>query len=145
MSADPIRRRAVELLVNRLHSRKLTDFRRLSRDLAVRWNQPSIDRTAVLELEDGLRRQTGGHEETTNPLRRALFTLLTSQDDAPYTSMAFQEAPQCLEREIISMALAHARGTQTRAARLLGITRSTLQTRLKQLGIDPNAFKRNNS
>ncbi len=40
------------------------------------------------------------------------------------------------------MALAHARGTQTRAAQLLGITRSTLQTRLKQLGIDPNEFKR---
>lgn len=136
---------AVELLVNRLHSRKLSDFRRLSRDLAVRWRQPAIDRRAVLELEDGHSRQAGSQVEDMNPLRRALFTLLNSPNDSPFTSDAFLEAPQSLERAIISMALAHARGTQTRAAQLLGITRSTLQARLKQLGIDPSAFKRNNS
>lgn len=136
---------AVELLVNRLHSRKLTDFRRLSRDLTVRWRQPAIDRNAVLELEDGHSRQAGSQEEDMNPLRRALFTLVNGPDGSPFTPEAFREAPQSLERAIISMALAHSRGTQTRAARLLGITRSTLQARLKQLGIDPSAFKRNNS
>jgi DNA-binding protein Fis len=136
---------AVELLVNRLHSRKLTDFRRLSRDLTVRWTQPAIDRHAVLEFEDGHPGQAGNSEEEMNPLRRALFTLLNGQADSPFSEEAFQQAPLGLERAIISMALAHARGTQTRAAQLLGITRSTLQTRLKQLGLDPNAFKRTNS
>lgn len=136
---------AVELLVNRLHNRKLSDFRRLSRDLAVRWPQPAIDRQAVLELEDGHPRPEGSQVSEMNPLRRALFSLLTGHDGSPFSGEAFRKAPLVLERAIISMALAHARGTQTRAARLLGITRSTLQTRLKQLGIDPGAFKRNNS
>ncbi len=136
---------AVDVLVNRLHSRKLTDFRRLSRDLAVRWTQPAIDRRAVLEFEDGQQRHDGSQEEEMNPLRRALFTLLNGLDSSPFSIEAFEQAPESLERAIITMALAHTRGTQTRAAKLLGITRSTLQTRLKQLGIDPNEFKRNNS
>jgi len=136
---------AVQLLVNRLHSRKLTDFRRISRDLSVRWQQPAIDRQAVLELEDGLPRQAAAPGEEMNLLRRALFSLLAGENDAPYSARAYQEALESLEQTIITMALAHARGTQTHAARLLGITRSTLQTRLKQLGIDPNAFKRNSA
>jgi DNA-binding protein Fis len=136
---------AVQLLVNRLHSRKLTDFRRVSRDLAVRWHQPVIDRHSVLELEDGQPRQADAPPEEMNLLRRALFSLLTGENDEPYSDEAFQEALEGLEQTIITMALAHARGTQTHAARLLGITRSTLQTRIKQLGIDPNEFKRNSA
>lgn len=133
---------AVDLLVNRLHNRKLSDFRRLSRDLAVRWTQPAIDRRAVLEFEDGHQQPGGSPEEEMNPLRRALYSLLNGRGGSPFSTEAFEKAPESLEREIISMALTHARGTQTRAAKLLGITRSTLQTRLKQLGLDPDKFKR---
>jgi DNA-binding NtrC family response regulator len=42
-----------------------------------------------------------------------------------------------LERRLIRLALARARGNQSRAAQLLGISRNGLANRLKRLGLDP--------
>jgi two-component system response regulator HydG len=50
--------------------------------------------------------------------------------DAPVTPLA--EA----ERQIVADAMQKARGNKSRAARLLGLTRSQLYTRLKRFGLD---------
>lgn len=42
-----------------------------------------------------------------------------------------------VEPPLIEEVLKHARGNQTRAARMLGITRNTLRERMKRHGIEP--------
>lgn len=47
----------------------------------------------------------------------------------------YHEAVEITEREVISRVLRHTKGNQVQATRLLGITRSTLRSKIAQLGI----------
>ena len=51
------------------------------------------------------------------------------------TDMLYSEAQSAMEDEVITRVLRHTGGNQVEAARILGITRTTLRTRIRQLGI----------
>jgi two-component system response regulator HydG len=55
---------------------------------------------------------------------------------AQWLSRPLGEAVETLEREMIRRALARCQGNKAEAARLLGITRQLLYTKLKELGIE---------
>lgn len=46
------------------------------------------------------------------------------------------------EQQELAQALRHARGNQTQAARILGISRVTVWNRIKKYGLDPRSFKK---
>ena len=46
-----------------------------------------------------------------------------------------------VERPLIERALERTYGNQLKAARILGINRNTIRTKIKKLGIDPNRWK----
>jgi DNA-binding NtrC family response regulator len=52
--------------------------------------------------------------------------------------MTYTEVVACLERNLLRQALADA-GSRTQAARLLGLSLSTLRDKLKKHGLDDNA------
>jgi DNA-binding NtrC family response regulator len=68
----------------------------------------------------------GGETEFGSPSRRS----------AELLSRPLGEAVQILEQEMIRRALARCHGNKAEAARLLGITRQLLYTKLKELGIE---------
>jgi len=47
-----------------------------------------------------------------------------------------------MEKSLIEKALEHTSGNQITAARLLGINRNTIRSKIKKLNIDVNRFKR---
>jgi DNA-binding NtrC family response regulator len=51
-------------------------------------------------------------------------------------SMSFTDVVACLESNLLRQALAEARGNRTQAARLLGLSLSTLRDKLKKYGLD---------
>jgi len=46
-----------------------------------------------------------------------------------------------VEKPLIEHTLKHTYGNQLRAARILGINRNTMRSKIKKLGIDPNQWK----
>jgi transcriptional regulator with GAF, ATPase, and Fis domain len=54
----------------------------------------------------------------------------------------FYNAVEDYERRLICEALMQTNGNQARAARMLGLTPTTLSSQLRRLGIDPRVFKR---
>jgi two-component system nitrogen regulation response regulator GlnG len=52
------------------------------------------------------------------------------------TTTLAAEAHQHLDRLLLRLALRHTRGNQAQAARVLGISRQTLRTRIRELGLD---------
>jgi transcriptional regulator with GAF, ATPase, and Fis domain len=53
----------------------------------------------------------------------------------------FYDAIKDYEKKLISEALIQSRGNQARAARMLGLTPTTLSSQLRRLGIDARVFK----
>ena len=51
--------------------------------------------------------------------------------------MSYTEVVSCLERNLLRQALAEA-GSRTQAARVLGLSLSTLRDKLKKFGLDGN-------
>jgi len=47
----------------------------------------------------------------------------------------YDDAQQLMERHVIPLVLQHANGNQLQAAKLLGVSRSTLRTKCRQYGI----------
>jgi DNA-binding NtrC family response regulator len=77
-----------------------------------------------------------------NTLREAAITLLreveslASQHEPPTSQrLGLQEEVQRYESELIRDALHHTRGNQRRAAKLLGVKVTTLNCKIKRLGI----------
>lgn len=48
---------------------------------------------------------------------------------------------ETVERPLIECALERTYGNQLKAAKILGINRNTIRTKIKRLGIDPNKWK----
>jgi len=78
-----------------------------------------------------------------NTLREAAMTLLreveslASQQEPPSTQrLGLQEEMQRYESELIRDALHRTRGNQRRAAKLLGVKVTTLNCKIKRLGIN---------
>jgi len=46
-----------------------------------------------------------------------------------------------VEKSLIADALAHSSGNQILAAKILGINRNTIRSKIRKLGIKPNQFK----
>lgn len=79
-----------------------------------------------------------------NTLREAAMTLLreveslASQQEPPSTQrLGLQEEMQRYESELIRDALHRTRGNQRRAAKLLGVKVTTLNCKIKRLGLLP--------
>jgi Nif-specific regulatory protein len=53
----------------------------------------------------------------------------------------FDAVVEAQERELITHALQETRGNQTRAAKLLGITKRIIQYRIRKMGIDPRSYR----
>ena len=56
------------------------------------------------------------------------------------TDNLYAEAIAIAERQLITQVLAHTTGNQLKAATILGISRVTLRSKIKSLGIDINQF-----
>ena len=54
----------------------------------------------------------------------------------------YDDAVGSIEKMLIEKALERTEGNQITAARMLGLNRNTIRTKIKLLGIDVNAFKR---
>ena len=81
-----------------------------------------------------------------NTLREAAMTLLreveslASQQEPPTTQrLGLQEEMQRYESELIRDALHRTRGNQRRAAKLLGVKVTTLNCKIKRLGLQQEA------
>jgi two-component system nitrogen regulation response regulator GlnG len=48
---------------------------------------------------------------------------------------------EAIEKPLIERALERTYGNQLKAAKILGINRNTMRTKIKKLGIDPNKWK----
>lgn len=48
---------------------------------------------------------------------------------------------ETIEKPLIEHALERTYGNQLKAAKILGINRNTMRTKIKKLGIDPNKWK----
>jgi len=48
---------------------------------------------------------------------------------------------EAIEKPLIEHALERTYGNQLKAAKILGINRNTMRTKIKKLGIDPNKWK----
>lgn len=80
-----------------------------------------------------------------NSLREAAITLLreveslaSQQEPQPSQRLGLQEEVQRYESELIREALQRTRGNQRRAAKLLGVKVTTLNCKIKRLGITVN-------
>jgi DNA-binding protein Fis len=51
---------------------------------------------------------------------------------------------ELVEKPIIERVLERTEGNQLKAARILGINRNTMRTKIKKLGIDPEVYKFHN-
>lgn len=80
-----------------------------------------------------------------NSLREAAVTLLrevellASRQPQTNHKLGLQEEVQRYESELIREALQRTHGNQRRAAKLLGVKVSTLNCKIKRLGIEPAA------
>ena len=79
-----------------------------------------------------------------NSLREAAESLLreveslASRQPEPDRKLGLQEEVQRYETELIRNALHRTRGNQRRAAKLLGVKVTTLNCKIKRLGIEPS-------
>jgi DNA-binding NtrC family response regulator len=76
-----------------------------------------------------------------NTLREAAITLLRevetlASQQEPQPRLGLQEEVQRYESELIREALQRTRGNQRRAAKLLGVKVTTLNCKIKRLGIE---------
>ena len=68
-------------------------------------------------------------------LLREVESLASQQEPQPPRRLALQEEVQRYETELIREALQRTRGNQRRAAKLLGVKVTTLNCKIKRLGI----------
>ena len=65
-------------------------------------------------------------------------------DDSLYKEkqgILYKYVLEAIEKPLIEHALERTYGNQLKAAKILGINRNTIRTKIKKLGIDPNKWK----
>jgi len=65
-------------------------------------------------------------------------------DDSLYKEkqgILYKYVLEAIEKPLIEHALERTYGNQLKAAKILGINRNTMRTKIKKLGIDPNKWK----
>lgn len=65
-------------------------------------------------------------------------------DDSLYKEkqgILYKYVLEAVEKPLIEHALERTYGNQLKAAKILGINRNTMRTKIKKLGIDPNKWK----
>ena len=65
-------------------------------------------------------------------------------DDSLYKNKqgsVYKYVLEIIEKPLIEHALERTFGNQLKAAKILGINRNTIRTKIKKLGIDPNRWK----
>jgi len=65
-------------------------------------------------------------------------------DDSLYKEkqgIAYRYVLETIEKPLIEHALERTYGNQLKAAKILGINRNTIRTKIKKFGIDPNKWK----
>ncbi len=55
--------------------------------------------------------------------------------------MLYKSIIQAIEKPLIEHTLERTEGNQLRAARILGLNRNTIRSKIKKLGIDPKRWK----
>jgi len=55
--------------------------------------------------------------------------------------MLYKHVLEIIEKPLIEHVLERTFGNQVKAAKILGINRNTIRTKIKKLGIDPNKWK----
>jgi len=153
VSIPPLRERGwedVQLLVNHFLERYAVDFKKPIR----RFSSEALD---VIRHHGW----PGNVRELRNVVERAV--LLTSAEQVEAADLSLQAAPvapaedgndgaillpekglvlEDVERELVRQALERSKGNQTRAARLLGITRDQLRYRVEKFDLGPSAAER---
>ena len=71
-------------------------------------------------------------------LLREVETLASRQESQPNEKLGLQEEMARYESELIRQALQRTHGNQRRAAQLLGVKVTTLNCKIKRLGIQPD-------
>lgn len=69
---------------------------------------------------------------------------ITEFDDSLYKEkqgVLYKYVLEVIEKPLIEHALERTYGNQLKAAKILGINRNTIRTKIKKLGIDPNKWK----
>ena len=71
-------------------------------------------------------------------------TNITGLNDSLYKEkqgILYKYVLETIEKPLIEHALERTYGNQLKAAKILGINRNTIRTKIKKLGIDPNKWK----
>lgn len=79
---------------------------------------------------------TGSNIVTPTPLAASFWDEFVAEQLNARTENLYDQALERMERELISRILRHTKGNQVETARILGITRTTLRSKIRQLGIE---------
>lgn len=71
------------------------------------------------------------NEQIAAAIKRTMEQYFRDLDGEP-PSAIYDMVMSCVERPLLEIVLAHAKGNQTKAAELLGINRNTLRKKLKE-------------
>jgi two-component system nitrogen regulation response regulator NtrX len=92
----------------------------------------------VRELQNIVERIVALCKQETIPAE-LVSRVMRDDDDLPETSLKTVAGTPTNERDIIQQALVQTRGKLSTTAELLGISRSTLWRKMKNLGLSPNS------
>lgn len=76
--------------------------------------------------------------------RQEMFTLFITEDEEKAREkegVLYKTIIYAIERQLIEHILQRTDGNQLKAARILGINRNTIRTKIRKLGIDVNKWK----
>jgi two-component system nitrogen regulation response regulator GlnG len=74
-------------------------------------------------------------------LGKMLTVLITEDEEKNKQGTLYRSIIASLEKQLIEHILERAEGNQLRAARILGINRNTIRSKIRRLGINPGAYK----
>lgn len=133
LSAD-----AIEALEAREWRGNVRELRNVIYRLALMARDDTIDTSALAEIVADERR--AGAEDVPQGFAGAVEDWLAVNNPSP--GELYHEALAAFEKPLIEHVLSETSGNQLRAAKLLGINRNTLRSRISDLGIKPEDFAR---
>ena len=70
-----------------------------------------------------------------------MITIMIAQDETGLGGVLYRTIMDEVEKPLIEHTLERTEGNQLKAARVLGINRNTIRTKIKRLGIDVSRWK----